>query len=224
MCGRFSLATSKEKIQEQFGISVAEELELSFNIAPTHSAYVITNDHPEKLQRFAWGMIPYWSNDGKNSGKLINARGESISSKPSFRMPIRQKRCLVVADSFYEWRREGQNKIPYRIKAKDDRLLALAGVWDVWTDGNSTINSFSIITTTANEEVSDLHLRMPVIFEEQEQQQKWLDKIPLNSALDMLQPLANQKLDLYRISDALNSPSNNSIDLHQRVPEPPTLF
>lgn len=224
MCGRFSLATSKEKIKEQFGVEMEGELKLSFNIAPTHSAYVIANDDPNRLQRFEWGLVPYWSNDGKNMGKLINARGESISSKPSFRIPIRQKRCLVLADSFYEWRREGQQKIPYRIQAKEDQLLALAGVWDLWTDGEKTFKSFSIITTTANEEISQLHLRMPVIFDTTEKQKEWLSDIALNSALDLLQPLPDDQLTIYRVSPKLNSPAYNAIDLHQSVPEPPTLF
>lgn len=224
MCGRFSLSTSKAKIKEQFDINTNEDLQLSFNIAPTHASYVIANDHPQQLQKMFWGMVPHWANEGKNTGKLINARGESISTKPSFRMSIRQKRCLVLADSFYEWKKEGQQKIPYRIKRKKDKLLTMAGIWDLWTNGEQQLRTFSIITTTANEEVSQLHNRMPVIFNTKEQQQKWLGEISLSETLDMLQPLRDDQLDIYRISAKLNSPSYNKVDLHESVPEPPTLF
>lgn len=224
MCGRFSLSTTKAKIKEQFGIDTQEELQLSFNIAPTHRAYVIANNQPQELQRMYWGMVPYWSNDGKNTGKLINARGESISTKPSFRMSIRQRRCLVLADSFYEWKKEGQQKIPYRIKAKENQLLALAGIWDVWTNGEKSIQTFSIITTTANREVSQLHQRMPVIFDTPEAREKWLTAISLSQVLNMLQPLKDDQLEMYRISTKLNSPSYDKVDLHESIPEPPTLF
>lgn len=224
MCGRFSLSTSKEKIQEQFGIESNDEIQLSFNIAPTHQTYVVASDAPEQLQQMVWGLIPYWANDGHNNGKLINARGESISSKPSFRMPIRKRRCLVIADSFYEWRREGINKIPYRICLKDDQLLAFAGVWDLWTNGEKEIKSFSIITTTANQEISQLHNRMPVVLNTPEQRQQWLADIPLSQALDMLQPMEDHKFKVYRVSPKLNSPAYNAVDLHESVPEPPTLF
>ncbi len=224
MCGRFSLATSIEKLQDQFGVERQDPLESSFNIAPTHPAYVIADEDFYQVQQMSWGLVPYWSNDGKNSGKLINARAEGISSKPSFRIPIRQRRCLVIADSFYEWRREGQEKIPYRIKPKDESLLALAGIWDIWTNGKTSIKSFSIITTTANREVGTLHQRMPVILSTKDQQDTWLTNPSLDRALDLLQTLPDDSLEIYRISSKLNSPANNSIDLHQLVPEPPTLF
>ena len=100
MCGRFSLATSKEKIQSEIPfVETANNLRLSYNIAPTQHANIVTNDSPERLQYVTWGLIPYWSKDGKNEGKLINARSEGIETKPSFRIPIRKRRCLILADS-----------------------------------------------------------------------------------------------------------------------------
>ena len=125
MCGRFSLVLSKEKIEESLSIKMSQDIQPSFNIAPTQLSYVITNENPNRLQLLHWGLLPHWSNDGKLSGKLINARTESISSKPSFRMPIRQKRCLVLADSFYEWKYYGQKKVPYRITMRNDDLMVI---------------------------------------------------------------------------------------------------
>jgi len=119
MCGRFSFSTSKEKIQQQFGdIEVGTNLRMNFNVAPTQHTYIVTNDSPNRLQYVTWGLIPHWSNDGKNTGKLINARAEGIATKPSFRLPIRKRRCWVLADSFYEWRKGADAKIPYRLLLK----------------------------------------------------------------------------------------------------------
>ena len=145
MCGRFSFTVSKEKIEQEFNIKITHELKLSYNIAPTHHAYVITNEQTNKLQYLTWGLIPYWSNDGLNKGHLINARKEGISSKPSFRMSVRKRRCLVLMDSFYEWRQQGTQKLPYRIMMKNNSIMLVAGIWDEWRKGNSIIKSFSII-------------------------------------------------------------------------------
>lgn len=226
MCGRYSFSTSKEKIKEQLPeIETGENLRNSFNIAPTQHAYVITNNKPDKLQYFTWGLVPYWSRDGKNSGKLINARSEGIEVKPSFRVPIRQRRCVVLADSFYEWRRIGKNKVPYRIFLKDGKLLEMAGVFDIWQKGNLGHRSFSIITISPNQEMSSLHSRMPVIFENGEDRNKWLDSnLPLEEALSLLKTPSNDILKYYRVSEKLNSPKNNSADLHQELPELPSLF
>ncbi len=149
MCGRYSLATTKAKMEEEFGIDIGDKpLSISFNIAPTNKAYVITNESPDKLSTLNWGLIPSWSKDDKLTGKLINARVEGISTKPSFRMAIRKRRCLVIADSFYEWRREGTKKIPYRIFPKDGELLAFAGIWETWGN-DETLRTFSILTIEA---------------------------------------------------------------------------
>jgi putative SOS response-associated peptidase YedK len=225
MCGRFSLATTKEKLHQQLPfVEAVDALRVSYNIAPTQHAYVITNDQPERLQYFAWGLIPHWSNDGKNTGRLINARREGIESKPSFRIPVRKRRCLVPADSFYEWKREGVKKIPYRIFLKNEELMMFAGVWDVWYSGDYGLKTFSIITTDANEEVADIHNRMPVILTNTSTQKKWLEAEDLDEVLDLLQTPPDHLLNMYRVSELVNSVVNNSPDLHDRIPEPPTLF
>lgn len=226
MCGRYSFSTSKEKIEEQFpGLETIENLRSSYNIAPTQHAYVITNDKPNKLQYFTWGLVPYWSRDGKNSGKLINARSEGIEVKPSFRVPIRRQRCIVLADSFYEWRRIGSNKIPYRIFPKSGKLLMMAGVFDIWRKGNLGHRSFSVITTSPNTEMSTLHSRMPVLFDNEDDRDLWLDNsLTLDEVLSLLKTPPNDILKYYRVSEKVNSPKNNSEDLHQELPELPSLF
>lgn len=225
MCGRFSLATLKEKLQQQLPfVETGEVLRLSYNIAPTQHAYVVTNDQPERLQYFTWGLVPHWANDGKNSGRLINARREGIEGKPSFRVPIRKRRCLVPADSFYEWRRDGSHKIPYRIFQKDGNLLLFAGVWDIYFEGDYALKTFSIITTPPNFEMSAIHTRMPVILHTEEEQNVWLETDDLIEALALLRTPPDGLLEMYRVPELVNSVANDSPELHTKVPEPPTLF
>ena len=184
----------------------------------------MTNDQPKRLQYITWGLVPYWSNDGKNAGRLINARKEGIETKPSFRIPIRQRRCLVPADSFYEWKREGGRKIPYRIFPKNGELMMMAGVWDIWYDGDYGLKTFSVITTSPNLEMSALHNRMPVVLHSKEQQEAWLKTDDLVDVLSLLRTMPEGMLEMYRVSEQVNLVGNNSPELHYEVPEPPTLF
>lgn len=225
MCGRYSFVP-KAKQQKALAevVPLPTELPLSYNIAPTHEALVIADDHPDQLQRMEWGLVPHWSSDGKNSGKLINARAEGIEEKPSFRESIHRRHCLVPADSFYEWRKQGARKIPYRIFRKDEQLLFLAGIWDEWKQGGQTKRTFSIITTTPNREMADLHDRMPVIFSTPEECRRWLSHLPLNESLQLLHPPADDLLAMYRVSEKLNKPGYDAPDLQEPQPEEWTLF
>ena len=217
MCSRYSFVTSKEAVEEKFNIEISNQLRLSYNISPTQHAYIITNDNKEKLQYITWGLIPSWSRDGRNMGKLINARSESISSQTSFRIPIRRRRCLVIADSFYEWKRKGTDQVPYRIQQKNESLMVMAGIWDEWYKGDYALKSFSIITTLANKEMAEVYDRMPVILPDHLACNKWLEDIELGVALAMLKPLSDNLLDIYKISEKVNSPINNSIDIHRAI-------
>ncbi len=226
MCGRFSFVASQEKIQSQLGLDFepGANLRFNFNIAPTQQAYVVTNENPRMLQYLTWGLIPGWSNVGKNTGQLINARSEGIETKPSFRVPIRKKRCLVMADSFYEWKQEGAEKIPYRILLKNGDLMLMAGIWDVWSGGGDTIRTFSIITCPPNKEMTGIHNRMPVVLDHQADQKKWLSDLPLEEVLQLLGTPEDGIFEMYRVSSKVNSVKNNSPDLHQRIGDTPTLF
>jgi len=176
MCGRFSFTSTKNQVEKALELTLSQELQKSYNIAPTQRAYVVTNEHPQHLQAYQWGLIPHWADEVKLTGKLINARSEGISSKPSFRIPI-------LADSFYEWKPYGKKKLPYRIMMKNDDLMVMAGIWDVWKQGNEIYKTFSILTTLPNKEMEMIHNRMPVIFPERDLQKKWLEDIPLQEVL-----------------------------------------
>ena len=225
MCGRYSMAASKDAIQQELPfVDVNGNVRISYNIAPTQHGYVVTSDSPNRLQYFIWGLIPHWSSDGRHGGKLINARSEGIATKPSFRLPIRSRRCLVIADSFYEWRKEGKQKIPYRIQMKDERLMVMAGIWDEWNNHGYTIKSFSILTTPPNAEMTSIHNRMPLFLKNTEERMHWLKSQPLNDVLSQLNTPEDDILKMYRVSGLLNSVKSNSPSLHKAVPETPTLF
>lgn len=226
MCGRFSFATTPDKLRGQFGeqLLLSGHLRSSYNIAPTQHSYVITHDRPDALQYLAWGLVPHWANDSAHAANLVNARMEGIESKPSFRIPIRRKRCIVLADSFYEWRPLGSQRIPYRIRPKDDSLLTMAGIWDTWHHKGYAHHTFAIITTTPNAEMKTLHNRMPALLSSPDSISRWLGDIPLDEVLALLRPAPDGMLDIYRVSEKVNGVQYNAPDLHTAVPEPPTLF
>ena len=226
MCGRYSNVPNKQQIAEQMpALEIPEVPPFSYNIAPTHLALVLTNKAPQHLQCLEWGLVPHWSADGKNAGKLINARAEGIEEKPSFRQSIQSRRCVVPADSFYEWKLlPGNRKVPYRIFRPEGQLLFMAGIWDEWVGEGKTKRTFSIITTAPNAEMSALHDRMPALLLTPEDRERWLSNLPLQEVLAMLHPAPDHSLQLYRVSEKLNKPGYDAADLHREVAEEPTLF
>lgn len=226
MCGRFSLAVTEEKILEELPfVEIGGALRPNYNVAPTQHAYVITDEEPARLQYLTWGLVPSWAEDGKNNGRLINARSEGIETRPSFRMPIRKRRCLVLADSFYEWRTQGGSKIPYRILPKDGSLLVMAGIWDQWDrEGGYPLRSFSIITGDANSDMDTLHNRMPIMLRNNDDRQRWISELNIEDVLAFFGSQPDKYLRHYRVSDAVNSTQNNTPDLHKEVPEFLDLF
>jgi len=220
------MIATKEQIQNELPFVEDTNIALreSYNIAPTQQGLVVTNEQPFALQYLEWGLIPAWSNTGKNQGKLINARAEGIFTKPSFRVPIRQKRCLVIADSFYEWRRSGTRKLPYRILPKDGTLLMMAGIWEEWKSYGELKQTFSIITTPPNTEMAKLHNRAPVILSDALECQLWLANNSLEDINSLLQPLKDDFFKIYPVSPMVNSVRYNSPHLHEEVPEELDLF
>lgn len=224
MCGRFSFVVEKKKVQKVLpNVAFESNLAISYNIAPTQSAYVLTNTEPNILQKMSWGLIPHWAKDNKRPAFSINARMETLTEKPTFQKPIRSQRCIVLSDSFYEWKTEGKNKIPYRILLKEGDLMLLAGIWDEW-HGKKT---FSIITTQPNAEMCVLHNRMPVILSkglQGDDWMTWLGDTSLDTLLYMCEKPQNDFLKMYRVSEKVNSVHNDSADLHkERLPDL-TLF
>lgn len=229
MCGRFSFVINKKKVQQVFpNVRIVGDLIKRYNIAPTQQAYVITDTKGGDLKMMQWGLVPHWSKDGKNGGMLINARMETIREKPSFRVPILSQRCLVLADSFYEWRTEGGRKKPYRIFLNNNELMIFAGIWDRWHE----LDTFSIITTEPNAEMSQLHDRMPVILNYEQgfnegisECDKWLSKdADIESILQLCQKPHDGLLNMYKVNEKVNSVKNESSDLHNKAPDDLFLF
>ncbi len=219
MCIRFSFDLTREKIRRQFNLPLKQELEKSYNISATKPAYVLTSNSSELMQ-FRFGLIPYWAKDPASGDHLINAMAEGIESKDSFRMPFRQHRCIVFADSYYDSLRKNQKDQHYRIVQKNQNIMAFAGIWDLWKDElGREYYSFSIITTHANEDLRAAGWsRMPVIFNDEQQLQHWLDlETSLQNAIKMLNPLPANSLHYYPISDAIENPVKDYMELHKEV-------
>lgn len=214
MCGRYSQTKIKEKeLKARFRLKkLPEQLELQFNIAPTQPVQAILNSSPEGMHLVRWGLIPSWAKEPNTKYSLINARAETIAEKPVYKGLIKNKRCLIIADSFYEWKKVGTKKEPYRIMLKDEGLFAFAGIWDHWERDGNEIISCSIITTSANGLVRDIHDRMPVILP-REYERRWLSDIKVEEALALLKPLAGSFLKFYPISTIINSPVYNSAEV-----------
>ena len=215
MCKRFSFVTSEEKIEQQFGISYPGNLNWSYNIAPTQLAYAILNDAPDQLQYIHWGLVPANSRDGKNEGKLVNARKEGIGVSSSFRIPIRSQRCLVMADSFYIFEKIGIKNIPYRVTKANESIFTMAGVWDIWKSGKQIIKSFSIITKPSIGDIKEIVPRMPVIIHDPEHQSLWMKDIPLSKVQSIIDLKDPEDYQFYKISSALHSINKNDSSLHQ---------
>lgn len=171
MCGRYKLATPAEVLRDVFGFVERPNLRARYNIAPTQEAPVVRQRRQPKgertVQNLRWGLIPSWAKDARIAASLINARAESLASRPAFAKALRQRRCAVLADGFYDWSGEGGAKRPYLVTRRDSAPFAFAGLWDRWIerkDGAETpIDTFTIVTTAANELLTTLHPRMPVI-------------------------------------------------------------
>lgn len=212
MCGRYTLKTPINVLAEGFEIQeYPSSITPSYNIAPTQEvAAVVEEDEQRKLEMFHWGLIPSWAKDPAIGNKMINARAETVSEKPSFRKAFKVRRCLILADGFYEWQKTDNGKQPYHIKMEDDSPFAFAGLWEVWGKNGEEIRSCTIITTEANDLMNEIHPRMPVILPP-EDYGLWLDpdfeeKEPLTS---LLKPYPADEMEAYPVSRRVNKPSNN---------------
>ncbi|MFN5325545.1 MAG: SOS response-associated peptidase [Bacteroidota bacterium] len=217
MCGRFSLTQTEAEIEERFGAKFySNDLIKRYNVAPGQLALVLPADSPTELKLYKWGLIPSWSKDPAMGHKMINARSETLHEKPSFKNLLKHKRCLVLADGFYEWRTlSNRKKQPFRIKLKDDSLFAMAGLWDEWIDptAGETVRTFTIITVPANPLVQELHDRMPAILNP-EDEKKWIQhQIDYTEITEILTPFPENKMVYHEVTDKLNNTANDSGDL-----------
>ena len=200
MCGRYSFALEDALILERFGIRVRTAIyKASYNCAPTQNLAVIANDAPDTLKFFRWGLIPSWAKDPSMGSKLINARAETVVEKPSFKNAFRNRRCLVPATGFYEWKHDN-GKTPWHIGLKNGDAFSFAGLWDKWATGDGTvIYSFTIITTSPNKLVEQIHDRMPVILH-RDDEQRWIVPCPDPSLVELLKPYPAELMEAMPVS------------------------
>lgn len=216
MCGRFTLHKPADTITREFHLAAVPDLEARYNIAPAQNVLAIRRllDGNEAVT-LKWGLIPSWAKDAGIGSKLINARSETVTEKPSFREAFKKRRCIIPADGFYEWQRTGSQKRPFYFKLKDDRLFGFAGLWAKWlTPDGETLETCSILTTEANEVLRPVHERMPVILPP-DSYELWLDEdvSKQNLRRELLRPYPALAMAAYPVSLAINSPQRQGTEL-----------
>ena len=235
MCGRYALTTPAEVLAQLFRAAIDFELRTRYNIAPTQMAPVVrsrsegSSGAHREIAALRWGLVPSWAKDASIGSRLINARGETAAEKPAFRSAFKRRRCLVPASGFFEWKkvesaRGGRaKKRPFYIYRADEQPLVMAGLWESWTDPESgkPIETYAILTTDANDQLRDLHDRMPVILEP-EQFDVWLDPEPDDDPgprQSLLKPAADGVLAMYPVSTRVNSSRHDEASLIEPVSE-----
>ncbi|SHE70200.1 Putative SOS response-associated peptidase YedK [Kaistia soli DSM 19436] len=179
MCGRYALAVTPEDLEQEFSLIRIEWFPPRYNIAPTQPIHVIRAEKGARaLGLVRWGLVPSWAKNPADLPLFFNARSETAPEKPAFRGPFRHRRCLVPATGFYEWKREGGRKQPFLVRSPERRIIAFAGLWDEYADANGNLlDSATILTTAANEDLSSIHDRMPVVIEPADYD-RWLGLVP----------------------------------------------
>ena len=220
MCGRYTLHHSPEEIEERFDVEPEEEwLSPRYNIAPSQIVPVIrhaqSGDSRRQMIGCRWGLIPYWAKDPKIGNNLINAKAETIAEKPSFKQPFQKRRCLIPADGFYEWRKQGKAPSqPMYVRRRDGALFAFAGLWEQWkSPEGAAVETCTIITVEPNELLSTIHHRMAAILRPDDER-AWLDpKSKVDDLLQILRPYESDLLEAIPVSRAVNSPAHESPEL-----------
>ena len=220
MCGRYSLIADLGELARRFefdGDWLA--FEATYNIAPTQEVLTVVGGESRRVGFMRWGFIPHWAKSPSIGSRMINARAETVAEKPAFRDALRRRRCLVLADGFYEWQRTGGRKRPMRIVMRSGEPFAFAGLWSVWSDPNGNrIPSCAIITTSANDLLRPIHERMPVILP-RDFEELWLDgEMEDSGALaGVLTPYPDDAMEAYEVSSLVNSASNDGPEVLARV-------
>ena len=214
MCGRFALKAPPRTIQEHFHLPETIELSPRYNIAPSQAIAVVRylqGKITRQLDLLRWGLIPHWANDIKIGYKMINARSETLAQKPSFRAAFKKRRCLIVADGFYEWKHAGRIKEPFYVQLENGAVFGFAGLWESWKspDGN-IVESCTVITTSANELTRKIHDRMPVILLPADYETWLQDSTPEQRLQQLLAPYPAEVMEMYRVSSEVNSPKNDT--------------
>ena len=228
MCGRYRLSRRKQIIEEYFGSAPwDEDWSPRYNIAPTQPVPVIRQNPREPVRQIStmrWGLVPHWAKDASGAASTINARSETAAEKPAFRDPMRYRRCLIPADAFYEWKRNGASKQPYCFEVNDGEMFAFAGLWDGWKHSSGQwIKTCSILTTTPNAVTSAIHDRMPVIVHP-DSYDLWLDPGMTNvqTISELLKPYDAQSMRCFPVSTRINHAANDDEECSRPVEPPET--
>jgi len=217
MCGRFTFTSSKSTVQAHYGLLEAPDMPTSYNIHPSFNISIVRRNHGKELALCHWGLIPHWAKDKKL--RPINARADTIAKKPMFRDSFKNRRCLIPANGYYEWKVENGKKQPYYIRVKkddlfagDDDLFSFAGIWSSWQSPDEQIESCAIITTEANPDIEHIHDRMPVIIHP-DNYDRWLKQ----GGEDLLTPYVGF-MESWKVSTKVNIPKNQGAELIEHVP------
>lgn len=226
MCGRFTQQRPASGFAEIFAAEpLVDDPGARYNVAPTDDALVVVERGERRaLTAYRWGLVPHWSDDIKGGARMINARAETITASPAFRGAFERRRCVVPVDSFYEWKREGTVRQPYRIVRADGRPMALAGLWAGWHDPETDAvrRTFTIVTTTPNEAIAGLHDRMPVILRDGEWE-RWIADGPEADLVElraMLEPTDDVDLRIYPVNRYVNDVRRDGPELIEPLLEP----
>ena len=216
MCGRFSLSASGNTLIDFFDLdSIPSDYHERYNIAPKQPVVVLADRTVRKLDWFRWGLIPSWAKDESIGYKMINARSETLEQKPSFRSAFRRRRCLIIADGFYEWQKVDDKKIPIYLHMKSGEPFAFAGLWEAWTNPDGEIlRSCAIVTCEPNKLMAQYHHRMPVILRK-ENYDEWLDveNFDPDRLKSLLVPYPDDEMEAFEVSKKVNNPMHDEPDL-----------
>jgi len=224
MCGRKTLTKDMQSIIEELAIEEWENPDNylpNYNIAPTQNSPILIDNDKRIVKSMRWGLIPSWAKDDKFGAKMINARIETLTEKPSYRKLVSSNRCIVITDGYYEWKKEGDRKVPFYFKDPDDKLLTMAGLYDMWKNPDGyLIPTYTVITKDAQQEIAAIHNRMPVILP-QKHLDTWLktENFSISKALELAKN-TKSALEHFSVSNLVNSVKNNSPDCTLPISKP----
>ncbi len=221
MCGRYAIPDTGDIPIRFTGVRIGIDIKPRYNAAPSQDLPVVVNDGKTHVELMRWGLVPFWAKDTNISYKMINARAETLTVKPSFRKALIRQRCIVPAGGFFEWKQIDREKVPYYIFLKDHSLFGFAGLYDVWHDKQGKeLKSYTIITTEPNELLEPIHNRMPVILEKRDEKE-WLnpDETEADRLVKLLHPYPAKEMDAYPVSRLVNAPANDTKEVIEPVKE-----
>lgn len=221
MCGRFTLTLEPGELQELLDLGpFVHIVQPRYNIAPSQPVPIVKDPNTRAVELYQWGLVPFWSKDIKIGSRLINARSETVAEKPSFRAAFKYRRCLILADGFYEWKKEpgGGGKTPYLFKLKDDGPFTFAGLYEHWEPPvGGELHTCTILTCEPNDLVGEVHNRMPVMLNAAQRWQ-WLDpEMDQKNLLSLLKPYPAGEMKDFAVSRAVNSPGNDNPEVVRPV-------